>query len=85
LFIAAPKDFIWRFSIQEMGKVSQNILFNQIVSNNDLEELPFARRFYHTKKYSIKGVYAWNLFFQLNSPKGDTLYSGTTTLSVRVE
>jgi antitoxin component YwqK of YwqJK toxin-antitoxin module len=84
-FLGVPKKFDWKFSVEEIEKEKRKALFKQDFTNSNLEELPFAKRFYHTKKYLSKGTYEWRLFLQINSPTRDTLFKGPITLSVSVQ
>jgi len=84
-FLGVPKKFDWKFSVEEIEREKQKALMRQDFANNNLEELPFARRFYHTKQYLSKGTYDWTLFLQIRSPVGDTLFKGSTKLTVSVQ
>jgi hypothetical protein len=84
-FLGIPKKFDWKFSVEEFEREKQKTLFKQDFTNKGLEELPFAKRFYHSKKYLSKGTYDWKLLLQINSPAGDTLFNGPTMFSVSVQ
>jgi antitoxin component YwqK of YwqJK toxin-antitoxin module len=84
-FLGIPKKgFNWKFYVEEIERKTQKKLFKKDFTNHDLEELPFAKRFYQTKKYLSKGTYDWKLFLQIHSLTGDTLFSGYSTLSIIV-
>ena len=84
-FLGVPEKSDWKFSVEEIEIEKQKTLFKQEFTNGGLEELPFATRFFHSKKYLSKGAYDWMLLLKINSQSGDTLFKGSTRLSVSVQ
>ena len=88
-FFGVPPGFKWDFSIKEKEKNNQSVLleksFSGDRSSNELLNLPFAKKYLHTKKYLKKGEYTWLLFLQIKSSSGQIIFKDSTELKVSVE
>ena len=88
-FFGVPIGFDWRFSIKEIDQNKQAVLLEKYYSNdrsnNEIHNLSFAKRYFHSKKYLLKGEYSYLLFLQIKSLSGQILYNDSTSLSVSVQ